>query len=121
MNSLEAVVDRIYGQRLVKSSTQGNAHYLFSRFEDKNTQEAYYLKVIELPTFLYISEATTELIARKYGSLVPSFQITPIDRNFQAYTYLVRSPLNILPLAAFIQIKKDCGEDLDIDFFFRFL
>ena len=121
MNALEAVVHKFYGERLVQRVTQGNAHYLFTVFEDFKTKETYFMKVVELPTFLYISEPTTELIRQKYGPLVPAFQITPIDRNFQAYTYLVRSPINIIPLGAFIQIKKDCGEPLDIDFFLRFL
>ncbi len=109
MNALEGIVNQIYGDRLAKCSNQGNAHYLFSLFEDVRSKEVYYLRAIELPTFLYISEATTELISVKYGTLVPKFQIIPVDRNFQAYTYLVRSPINIIPLSAFLQIKKDCG------------
>lgn len=121
MNDLETIVKRMYGQRMVKSQTQGNSHFLFSLYQDTQTKETYFLKTIELPTFLFISEAASEVIAGKYGSLVPKFKITPVDRHFQVYSYLVRSPFNIMPLAAFLQVKRDCGEVLDIDFFLRFL
>lgn len=121
MKGLETTVKDVYGERLAKCATQGNPHYLFSLFEDSLTHEVYYFRTIELPTFLYISEATTQVLATKYGTLVPRFKITPVDRNFQVYTYLVRSPFNILPLSAFLQIKKDCGEPLDVDFFLHFL
>ena len=110
-----------YGKRLVRSKNQGNPHFLFTAYLDLHSQETYYLRTIELPTFLYISEASTQLIAGKYGSLMPKFKIIPIDRQFQVYSYLVRSPLNIMPLSSFLELKRDCGEVLDIEFFLRFV
>ena len=93
---------RNYGKRLVRSKTQGNPHFRFTAYLDLHSQETYYLRTIELPSFLYISEASTQLIADKYGPLMPKFKIIPIDRQFQVYSYLVRSPLNIMPLSAFL-------------------
>jgi len=121
MSTLEDVVQKTYGTQLMQGINQGNPHYLFTLYENPHTHEQYFLRTMDLPTFLYISEATTEVISGKYHTLLPKFQIIPIDRTFQAYTYLIRSPINIIPLSAFLQIKKDCREVLDIDFFLRFL
>jgi hypothetical protein len=121
MSDLDAIVVKMYGKRLVRDKVQGNPNFLFTTYEDTITKENYYLRIIELPNFLYISEATAEVVAGKYGTLVPGFKITPLDRQFQVYTYLVRSPFNIMPLASFLQVKRDCGEVLNIDFFLRFL
>ena len=74
-----------------------------------------------MPTFLYISEASTQLISHKYGTLIPKFKITPIDRQFQVYTYLVKSPVNIMPIVAYLQLKRDCGEGIDTEFIVKFI
>lgn len=55
MNTLQDIVHRIYGKRLIQRATQGHAHFLFTTFDDEITQETYFLKVVELPTYLYIS------------------------------------------------------------------
>ena len=57
----------------------------------------------------------------QYGALLPRLHIAPLDRNFQTNTYLLRSPYNIIPLSSYLQIKTDCAEPLDIEFFLKFL
>ena len=82
MITLEDTVRMIYGPKLRKTNNEGYSHYMFALYRDIQTAQPVFFKTIELPAFLYISEAITEVLANKYGSLLPKLRITPIDRNF---------------------------------------
>lgn len=115
------MVKSIYGPKLIRKDNEGYIHHLYTLYQNKVTKENYFLRNIDLPSYLRTSEAFTELVIARYGNIISKMQIIPIDRNFQSHSYMLRAQSNIILLTVFLQIKKDCKEAIELDFFIRFL
>jgi hypothetical protein len=121
MSCSDQIVKKIYGERLALGDNHNYAHHLFTLYEDRKTKEQYFLRTVELPAFLHISEGIADLVTKKYQNLLSPTKIIPIEKNFQACSYLLRAPYNIILLTNFLQVKRDCKEDIEIEFFRKFL
>lgn len=108
MSCSEEIVRKIYGGRLALKDTHQYVHHLYTLYEDRRTREQYFLRTVELPAFLHISDGIADLISKKYQNLLAPTKIIPLDKNFQTVTYLLRSPQNIILLTNFLQVKREC-------------
>jgi hypothetical protein len=76
---------------------------------------------VELPAHLHISEAIVEVAMQKYQSLLAPVKIIPIEKNFQANTYLIRATHNLILLTNYLQIIRDCDELISFELIKKFL
>ena len=90
---------------------------MYALYEHVLTKEKLFLRLIELPAFLHISEEIAELYNKKYGNILTPLQIIPVDRNFQSCLYLVRTPNNNILLSIYLAIIIDCDKSIDLHLF----
>ena len=121
MSCLDQVVKKIYGERLILRDKQKYAHHLFTLYQDIQTKERYFLRSVELQAFLHISDGIAERNTKKYQNLLTPTKIIPIEQTFQARSYLLRAPYNIILFTNFLEVTRDCTDTVEIELFRKFI
>lgn len=121
MSCSSHIAKKIYGDRLKLKDGLTCAQHLYTLYEDVHTKEQYFLRTVQLPAFLHISEGIADLVIKKYQNLLAPIKIIPLERNFQTRSYLLRAPQNTILLTNFLEILRDCGEVVQLQFFRRFM
>lgn len=121
MSCSDQIVKKVYGERLIRKDNLKCVHHLFSLYEDTKSKEQYFLRTVQLPASLHISEGIADLISKKYQNLLTPTKIIPLERTFQTRSYLLRAPQNIILLTDYLQIKEECSEVIQIELFRKYL